>query len=149
MLIRTLIHLDTIEMDRILADPELEAECRRLSHGGSSGMNNALTHYRTVQASENRSISAKGIFARYLGDNIGWALWTRETDNYSFKPLPGHVAFQVYVALEYRRKGIGTLLFKAAQSLIQPNDVLHVYYCSNPNFFLPFKDQGLCRDVYY
>lgn len=147
MLIRHLLAISTIEMDQILTDSDLEVHCRRLSHGGSSGMNNALNHYHTIKRTEGRSINAKGIFAKYLGEYVGWALWTRETDNYSFKPTPGQVAFQVYVAINYRRKGVGTRLFQAAQAIIQPDELLHVYYHSNPNFFQPFKEQGLCGEV--
>ena len=147
MLISHMLVIETVEMDRILADDNLEVHCRRLSHGGHSGMNNALNHYHAVKRTEGRSINAKGIFAKYMGEYVGWALWTRETDNYSFKPNPGQVAFQIYVNINYRRKGVGTRLFQAAQAIVQPNEMLHVYYCSNPNFFQPFKDKGLCREV--
>lgn len=147
MLVNYLLALQTVEMDQILADDNLEVHCRRLSHGGTSGMNNALNHYHAIRRTEGRSINAKGIFAKYMGDYIGWALWTRETDNYSFKPAPGQVAFQVYVAANYRRKGVGTRLFHAAQSIILPDEKLQVYFYSNPDFFRPFYDKGLCGEV--
>jgi GNAT superfamily N-acetyltransferase len=148
MLISHLTVIEIVDMDRIITDPTLELECRRLSHGGSSGMNKALDHYHDVKRTDTRPIDAKGIFAKYMRQYIGWALWTRETDNYSFNPAPGRVAFQIYVNHEYRRKGIGTKLFNAAQTLVQPHEQLHVYYVSNPAFFRPFVEEGLCKDVY-
>lgn len=147
MLVSHMLAIETVEMDRVLADSDLEVHCRRLSHGGSSGMNKALNYYHDVRRTQGRTINAKAIFAKYMSEYIGWALWTRETDNYSFKPSPGQVAFQIYVAHNYRRKGVGTRLFQAAQAIVQPDELLHVYYCSNPNFFQPFKEQGLCREV--
>ncbi len=110
-------------------------------------MNRALDHYHVVKQTEGRHIDAKGIFARHLGEYVGWALWTRETDNFSFKPTPGQVAFQVYVAANYRRKGVGTRLLQHACSLTLPDEKVHVYYWSNPSFFEPFKNQGLCGEV--
>lgn len=111
-------------------------------------MNRALDHYHEIRRTENRPVNAKGIFAKYMGKYIGWALWTRERDNYSFVPSRGQVAFQIYVAQEYRRKGVGTMLFQAAQKLVGADEMLRVYYCSNPNFFQPFKAAGLCEEVY-
>lgn len=110
-------------------------------------MNRALDHYHAVRRTEGRPVNAKGIFAKYMGKYIGWALWTRETDNYSFVPCRGQVAFQIYVAHEYRRKGVGTMLFHAAQRLVDTGETLRVYYYSNPHFFQPFKDAGLCGEV--
>lgn len=147
MLIRHLTSIEVIEMDRILADVNLENNCRRLSHGGNSGMNRALDLYRNIRQNEGRSVNAKGVFAKYARNYIGWALWTREADNYSFKPKPGVVAFQIYVESTYRRRGVGTMLFQAAQKLVEANEILHVYYVSNPNFFHPFKSAGLCEEV--
>lgn len=148
MLIRHLTSIEVMEMDQILADSNMEEVCRRLSHGGNSGMNRALDLYHEIRRSEGRSINAKGVFAKHLTNYIGWALWTREADNYSImSPRPGVVAFQIYVAHEHRRKGIGTMLFQAAQKLVEANELLHVYYYSNPNFFQPFKSAGLCGEV--
>lgn len=147
MLIRHLTSIEVIEMSRILTDSHLEEECRRLSHGGNSGMNRALDLYHTIRKEEGRPVNAKGIFAKYAKTYIGWALWTRERDNYSFVPCRGQVAFQIFVAHEYRRKGIGTMLFQAAQRLVDAGETLRVYYYSNPNFFQPFKAAGLCGEV--
>lgn len=142
------ISVEITEMDAILANPHLEETCRKLSHGGSSGMNCALNHYGAIRRTEGRHIDAKGIFAKSIFSKyLGWALFTRETDNYQFTPAPGHAGFQIYVDYDHRRRGIGSRLFQAAQTLLFPNEKLHVYLYGNPQFFQPYKDGGLCIEV--
>jgi hypothetical protein len=143
------ISVEITEMDAILASEALVGVCRKLSHGGGSGMNCALDHYTKIRLTENRHIEAKGIFAKlYPIGYIGWALFTREADNYQFMPIPGRVGFQIYVDLEHRRRGIGCQLFQRARDLLFPHEQLHVYLYGNPQFFQPFKDRGLCSEVY-
>lgn len=118
------LQIEVVEMDRIITDPTLESTCRRLSLGGSSGMNRALDNFRAIRTTENRSINAKAIFAKetVTQDYIGWALWTRETDSYYFLPKPGDSCFQVFVEPRFRRMGVGTQLFQAARSLANPEE---------------------------
>lgn len=147
MLIDNHYSVEVIEMDRIIADPLLENTCRRLSYGGTSGMNSALNHYKTIQKTEGRHIEAKGIFAKLMQEHVGWALWTRESDNYSFTPQFGFVAFQIYVAQAHRRRGVGSKLFYTAHSLLEPHEKLRAYLYGEPGFFEPLRDKGLCSQV--
>jgi len=143
MLINDQISLEIHEMNKIIRDPFLMATCRRLSHGGGSGMNQALDHYQTLD----RSIDARGIFANLSDKYIGWALCTRETDIYYYKPVPGTAAFQIYVDPTYRRKGIGRMLLRKAKSLV-PNEDLLVYGNDGHYFFGALMNEGLCSSIY-
>lgn len=141
----SLISISVVEMDRILKDPNLLATCRRLSYGGSSGMNCALDHYQGLILS--RSVDAKGIFAQYHKEYVGWALLTRETDNYSYRPEPGTVCFQIFVDGQYRRNGIGSKLLRQAKSLI-PAETLLVYGSTGHYFFDRHMREGVCTSIY-
>ncbi len=143
------LQIEIMDMDQIIADPNLEALCRKLSLGGSSGMNMALNNFQAIKRAEGRSLNAKGIFAKetVTQDYIGWALWTRETDNYYFMPQPGDSCFQVYVTPRFRRMGVGTQLFQAARSIANPEEQIKVYLWSEPNFFNNFKNKGLCQEI--
>lgn len=139
------IHIEVVEMDKILRAPNLLATCRQLSHGGSSGMNQALDHYQALILA--RSVQAKGIFASHNASFVGWALLTHETDVYYYKPVPGSACFQVYVDIHSRRNGIGSRLLKAAKDLV-PNEDLLVYGESGHYFFGRHMSEGVCKTVY-
>jgi len=145
MFLKSLLKIHVIKMDEIVRDPELLATCRTLSHGGSSGMNMALNYYE--QLIQSRSVDAMGCFANYQQSCIGWALVTRETDNFHYRPATGTVCFQVYVHHTYRRNGVGTALLKKAKSLV-PTENLMVYGTSGHYFFNAHLKEGLCRSVY-
>lgn len=139
------IHIEVVEMDKILRAPNLLATCRQLSHGGSSGMNQALDHYQTLTHA--RPVQAKGIFASHQARFVGWALLTHETDVYYYKPTPNCVCFQVYVEGQFRRNGIGSRLLRAAKSLV-PNEDLLVYGETGHYFFGSHMREGTCQSVY-
>jgi|SRR5208282_1112618 len=137
------LSIKSVEMDDILRDADLLTVIRRLTLGGESGMNRALNYYQVLRAT--RPIRAHGILAYYNGEPIGWALVTRESDQYSFLEKDGHACVQVYVDYPFRRNGVGCSLIKTARELYQ--DTLHVYDWSNPKFFSLFMDEKNFKSV--
>lgn len=135
----TEIHLEVIEMDRILKDPNILALARNLTLHSDSGMNRALNLYQVL--SQTRSVKAKGIFAYYgtsLAKAVGWILVTQECDAMYFSGQQiGTACIQVYVAEEYRRQHIGTKLINKATEIINAESFC-VYAGDNLNFFAPF-----------
>jgi GNAT superfamily N-acetyltransferase len=113
-----LLKTQMIEMDDILVDAALMQTARRLTLGRPSGMNAALDHYTELRTT--RSIDALGIFAYYMSEPIGWALFTYETDTYEFRPENGQACAQVYVLPDYRRFGVGRKLIKMVAKLGSP-----------------------------
>jgi len=143
-----LVRFRVVEMDQILKDTDLLTTCRRLSHGyASSGMNRALTLYQSM-ADRGQSVDARGVFAKYGSQYIGWLLFTRLADDFYYTPKPNHACAQIYVHESYRRKGVGTRLLKVAKKLTTPQEKLVVYAHSNPEFFVPLMNQELCKSVY-
>jgi GNAT superfamily N-acetyltransferase len=133
-----LLKTQMIEMDDILADDNLMQTARRLTLGRPSGMNAALDHYTTLCAT--RSVDALGIFAYYMNEPIGWALFTYETDCYEFRPEEGQACAQVYVLPDYRRFGVGRKLIKMTAKLGNPG-IVKVYHHSNYRFFDPLMKE--------
>jgi GNAT superfamily N-acetyltransferase len=95
-------------------------------------MNSALDHYTELRAK--RSVDALGIFAYYMGEAIGWSLFTYESDDYYFQSEDGKACAQVYVRPVYRRLGIGRKLISQAAKLADP-DIVKVYAHSDYSFF--------------
>lgn len=125
------------EMDDILTTPFLLESARRLTLHPRSGMNGALNTYQYVSQSRSCSIDALGIFAYYLDQPIGWALFTYESDGTSFHPDNKETCCgQVFVQPEYRRKGIGKRLLSMAARLAVP-DTMVVYAWEDLKFFNP------------
>lgn len=129
-----LLRLKTIEMDDIVSDNELLSVARYLTIFPSSGMNKALDYYRELH--KERSVNALGIFAYHMAMPIGWALFTYESDAYSFDPVEGQACAQIFVQPEYRRQGVGSELIKLVGKMAQP-DIVKVYDYENYSFFRP------------
>jgi|SRR5579885_1978233 len=142
---KLLLTTEVVEMDKILRDPNLLATCRRLSYGGSSGMNMALDYYQGLILS--RSVDAKGIFGIYQKQFVGWALFTREDDRFYFRAEPGKACFQVFVDPQYRRNGVGSKLLQIAKELVAPNETIAAYMHSAPSFFGAPANQGTVQPV--
>jgi GNAT superfamily N-acetyltransferase len=114
------IKLKTIDMNKILKDPEalkgLRALTLRPTWEGPSGMNTELNSLREI--SKTRKVEAKAITAWLNGDMIGWSLCSKESSDFPFMngSFEGKgVLFQVFVDHRFRRKGVGTALLRRAR----------------------------------
>ena len=131
-----MITLRTFDMDQILRTEMLLSAARRLTLYSTSGMNIALNQFSN-KLNAGQSINAKGIFAFDAEWACGWCLLTKEADGMDFCPAEGYSCVQIYVAEEYRRKGIGTILLKEATSQ-STGQIIQCYGWDNPKFFEPF-----------
>lgn len=135
-----MITLRTYEMEDILRTELLLLTARHLTLYSTSGMNIALNRFQALLEGGN-PIKAKGIFA-YEGEwACGWCLLTQEADGMDFSPQEGYACVQIFVADQYRRKGIGSLMLKEAAS-IATGSLIQCYSSNNPQFFKPFIKQS-------
>lgn len=157
-----MIEYKTVEMDRLLKDPNLLAAARNMTLHSYSGMNSALNYYQAII--QGRSVRAYAIFAyddggeEYIsltgitrkfverGGPIGWALVSKESDNLCFTAKEGHACAQVYVEPSYRLKGIGRQLIKLAEQ-VSKDDIISVYAHNNVGFFQSFMTQSNFRAI--
>jgi GNAT superfamily N-acetyltransferase len=128
------LRLRTFEMDEVLVTPSLLKKARSLTLPPPSGMNAALDYFQVL--SRVSSVDALGIFAYYLDEIIGWALFSFEEDTWGFVPLKeGESCTHVYVDVNYRHQGVGTALMHLAARIAQP-DTMRIYgYTPYNSFF--------------
>lgn len=133
-------NIKVFDMDEVLRNPVLLDTVRKLTLSPSSGMNTALNHFQFYMAE--RPIQAKAIIAYYGVDSepIGWALYSTDpaTDQCRYNPEPG-ICFQIYVLPRFRKRGVGSKLFKKATELAG-STTIKVYYSDAPVFFSKNKE---------
>lgn len=109
----------TLDFNKVARDTTLLTILRSLTLHSYSGMNHELNNLITrVISSE--IVDVQILVAIHQETIVGWALLSREASNFHFtnvgdgyRPAMGTL-FEVYVEPQYRRKGIGSRLMKAA-----------------------------------
>jgi len=140
------LKIKMVEMDDLLKSPSLLSIARNLSKGPFAGMCSTLDKY--TELSKVRSVDALGLFAHYLGEVVGWLLFTYEDDAHCFTRKEGEACTHIFVHPNYRRLGIGTRLQKVAAKIANP-DVVRVYEHNNYLFFKQAMSQASnLRDIY-
>lgn len=96
---------------------------------------------------QNRKVKAKVIWAEKDDKIVGWALLSREPSDffssengYWFDPNRDGVLFEVFVAKQYRKQGIGTELIKLARRKSYPYNLCFVSWdTASKAFYNNFK----------
>lgn len=113
------LKIKTEEFDAVAKKPVLLKSLRKLTLHPGSGMNHELDHL--TESAETRSVNAKVLLAYKNKKLVAWALLSREKSDFCFarhyhgyEPSQGAL-FEVFVAHDYRKQGIGSALLKAAR----------------------------------
>lgn len=113
------LKLYVAEFNEVVKNPEFLKKLRSLTLHPFSGMNHELNHMEINAKS--RDVNCKIITAYRRRVLVGWALLSQEPSDFhfarsysGFEPGQG-ILFQVYVAPEWRRKGIGSEMIKVAR----------------------------------
>lgn len=105
----------------VAKQPDLIAKLRKLTLAPYSGMNFELNWM--LEEAQERFVDCY-ILLGYVSDElVSWALLSKEDSDFVFCNAPNGFKgsdgwmFQVFVSPDYRRRGIGSELYKAAQKL--------------------------------
>lgn len=138
--------IKTIDIHQLIEDDELHRKIRGLTISPGSGMNCALNMYQVMV--KERKVNAKAIIADCGHYPIGWLLLTMEQDFMGFRPsFIAEYCAHIFVMSTWRRKNVGTSLFKQAQIEAQ-GKTIKVYSHENPAFFQPFLETGSALPIY-
>jgi GNAT superfamily N-acetyltransferase len=113
------LKIKTEDFDIVVKKLELMKKLRELTLHPHSGLNYELNHL--TKSSETRSVNAKVLLAYHKRELVGWALLSREKSDFYFQntydgydPARGTL-FEVFVAPDHRKQGIGSALLKSAR----------------------------------
>lgn len=113
------LKIRTEDFNTVIAKPELLKKLRNLTLHPGSGLNYEINNL--IKSSKTRSVNAKALLAYHKRELVGWALMSREKSDFYFQntydgyePSKGTL-FEVYVHPDFRRRGIGASLMKAAR----------------------------------
>jgi GNAT superfamily N-acetyltransferase len=113
------LKIKTEDFDAVAKKPALLKSLRKLTLHPGSGMNYELDHL--TESAETRSVNAKVLLAYKNKKLVAWALLSKEKSDFCFArhyhgydPSEGTL-FEVFVAHDYRKQGIGSALLKAAR----------------------------------
>lgn len=112
------LKIKTEDFNTVAQKPDLLKKLRALTLYPKSGLNFELTHL--LESARVRNVNAKVLLAYHKKNIVGWALLSREKTDFSFPNYDGYepyrgTLFEVFVHPDYRRKGIGSSLVKAAR----------------------------------
>jgi GNAT superfamily N-acetyltransferase len=124
--------IEKIDFNEALRDLKLIKRLRNLTLCNGSGMNCEISNLSKIALQ--RRVDACALLAFLDKKLVGWALLSKENSNFYFMPTPfkhhetkligfvdgnfngdSGILFQVFVAKNYRGKGIGTALFSRAK----------------------------------
>jgi GNAT superfamily N-acetyltransferase len=133
------------DFNLVAKSPGLIKKLRRLTLNPYSGMNNELTVL--LDRIKTRPVEAKVILGYLNSELVAWALLSKEQSDFWFiNHSDGYVPsygtlFEVYVDPNHRRKGIGSILLKAAKRKIGAANTLCIcpWDIRSEAFFNNFK----------
>ncbi len=144
--------ISTVDFNKVLKQPDLLAELRKLTLHCYSGLNKEMNSL--IEINKTRRVNVKAIIAEVCDQKVGWALFSRESSDYHFGPKfngiedgynAGHgVLFECFVHPLHRKRGVGKALLKKAAKLangtrlcVAPWDyVSRKFYEGNPDINL-------------
>jgi len=128
------LRLEVVPLLDCLANPIVHGYLRELTLHSRSGMNVFLNDF-----SKTKPLTAKAILVYHQDKIIAWGLLAYQVDGWQrieFDVPLNEPNIQIYVAKEYRRKGIGTAIYLKAQEL-------------NPGKKIGISSDTLERDMFF